>query len=142
MLHEWLNALHVIAGVLWIGGMMGMAMVYAVTANTPSGDGASTSVLLNYARKWNRCVTSPAMILLWIAGIVMIVSHGQFPHAWLLIKIVTVVLLSAIHGMLSGELRRRATGQPTKNFGILRKASGLIVAGVVIIGILAVIRPF
>ena len=110
MLHEWLNALHVIAGVLWIGGMMGMAMVFAVSGKSAAND-ASRAALLDYVRKWNRCVTSPAMLLLWIAGIWMIVSYGKFPHAWLLIKMDVMVLLSAIHGMLSGELRRRATGQ-------------------------------
>lgn len=141
MLHEWLNALHIIAGVLWIGGMMGMAMVFAVSGNAPVND-ASRSALLLYVRKWNRCVTSPAMLLLWAAGIWMMVSYGKFPHAWLLIKMGVVVLLSAIHGMLSGELRRRATGQPTKDFAILRNACGIIVAAVVAIVVLAVIRPF
>ncbi|MFS7194861.1 CopD family protein [Rahnella inusitata] len=141
MLHEWLNALHVIAGVLWIGGMMGMAMVFAVSGKSAAND-ASRAALLDYVRKWNRCVTSPAMLLLWIAGIWMIVSYGKFPHAWLLIKMVVVVLLSAIHGMLSGELRRRTTGLPTRDFAILRKASGIIVAAVVVIVVLAVIRPF
>ena len=141
MLHEWLNALHVIAGVLWIGGMMGMAMVFAVTGNAAAKE-ASQAALLGYVRKWNRCVTSPAMLLLWIAGVWMIVSYGKFPHAWLLIKLLVVVGLSALHGMLSGELRRRATGQPTKNFAILGKASAIIVVAVAVIGVLAVIRPF
>ncbi|MGV8926628.1 MAG: CopD family protein [Ewingella sp.] len=104
MLHEWLNALHIIVGVLWMGGMMGM--IFATSGKTGANDG-SRSALLDYARQWNRCVTSPAMLLLWIAGIWMIVSYGKFPHAWLLINMVVVVLLSAIHGMLSGELRRR-----------------------------------
>ena len=141
MLHEWLNAVHVIAGVLWIGGMMGMAMVFAVSGKSAAND-ASRSALLDYVRKWNRCVTSPAMLLLWIAGVWMIVSYGKFPHAWLLIKLLVVVGLSALHGMLSGELRRRATGQPTKNFAILGKASAIIVVAVAVIGVLAVIRPF
>lgn len=141
MLHEWLNAVHVIAGVLWIGGMMGMAMVFAVTGNAAAQE-ASHAALLGYVRKWNRCVTSPAMLLLWIAGVWMIISYGKFPHAWLLIKLLVVVGLSALHGMLSGELRRRATGQPTKNFAILGKASAIIVVAVAVIGVLAVIRPF
>ena len=141
MLHEWLNALHVIAGVLWIGGMMGMAMVFAVSGKSAAND-ASRSALLDYVRKWNRCVTSPAMILLWVAGIVMIVSYGKFPHAWLLIKMVVVLVLSALHGLLSGDLRRRATGQPVKDFALVRNASAVIIVGVILIGILAIIRPF
>lgn len=143
MLHEWLNALHIIAGILWIGGMLAMALV-SITFSKTAGmqDNAGKAALLDTVRRWNRCVTSPAMIVLWIAGIVMIVSHGQIPHAWLLIKILVVFFLSALHGLLSGDLRKRATGQPTKNYALLRNAAGIIVLCVIIIGILAIIRPF
>ena len=82
------------------------------------------------------------MILLWVAGIWMIVSHGQFPHAWLLIKMVVVLVLSALHGLLSGNLRRLASGQPAKDFALVRNAGTVIVIGVIIIGIMAIIRPF
>jgi len=143
MLHEWLNALHIIAGILWIGGMMAMALVWgAYSRSAGEAESAGQRALLDTVRKWNRCVTSPAMILLWVAGIVMIVSYGKFPHAWLLIKMVVVLVLSALHGMLSGNLRRRATGQPVKDMALVRNASTVIVTGVILIGILAVIRPF
>lgn len=143
MLHEWLNALHIIAGILWIGGMLSMALV-SITFSKTAGmqENAGKAALLDTVRQWNRCVTSPAMIVLWIAGIVMIVSHGQIPHAWLLIKILVVFFLSALHGLLSGDLRKRATGQPTKNYALLRNAAGIIALSVIIIGILAIIRPF
>jgi uncharacterized membrane protein len=55
---------------------------------------------------------------------------------------VVVLVLSALHGMLSGNLRRRATGQPVKDMALVRNASTVIVTGVILIGILAVIRPF
>lgn len=139
MLHEWLNALHIVAGIVWIGGMLAMALVSVAYSRST---GAQNTDLLETVRKWNRCATSPAMILLWVAGIVMIVSYGKFPHAWLLIKIVVVLILSALHGLLSGDLRRRATGQPVKDFALVRNALRVIVVGVVLIGILAVIRPF
>lgn len=143
MLHEWLNALHIIAGILWIGGMLAMALV-SITFSKTAGmqDNAGKAALLDTVRQWNRCVTSPAMIVLWIAGIVMIVSHGQIPHAWLLIKILVVFFLSALHGLLSGDLRKRATGLPTKNYALLRNAAGIIALCVILIGILAIIRPF
>ena len=143
MLHEWLNALHVIAGVLWIGGMLAMALVSMACSRTSgTAESAGQTLLLETVRKWTRSVTSPAMILLWVAGIMMIVSYGKFPHAWLLIKMVVVLVLSALHGLLSGDLRRRATGQPVKDFALVRNASAVIIVGVILIGILAIIRPF
>ncbi|WHZ38812.1 CopD family protein [Rahnella bonaserana] len=142
MIHEWLNALHLIAGVLWTGGLLALALVSVVFRSAGTGAKEGLRTLAVAVQKWNRCITSPAMILLWVAGIWMIVSHGQFPHAWLLIKMVVVLVLSALHGLLSGNLRRLASGQPAKDFALVRNAGTVIVIGVIIISIMAIIRPF
>ncbi|MGG5217375.1 CopD family protein [Rahnella variigena] len=142
MIHEWLNTLHLIAGMLWTGGLLALALISVVFRSAGTGANDGLRALAVTVQKWNRCITSPAMILLWVAGIWMIVSHGQFPHAWLLIKMVVVLVLSALHGLLSGNLRRLASGQPAKDFALVRKAGTVIVIGVIIIGIMAIIRPF
>jgi len=51
MLHEWLNALHIIAGILWIGGMLAMALV-SITFSKTAGmqDNAGKIALLDTVR--------------------------------------------------------------------------------------------
>lgn len=138
--HPWLNALHIIAAIVWIGGMLVMAVVAGWSAL--QSDKASTVGLLTAVRGWSRKVVTPAMLLLWIAGAVMVVAHGQFPHLWLVLKIVAVVVLSGLHGFLSATLRRMAAGEAVKGAGAVRNATTLVIVVVAVIILLAVFRPF
>ncbi|WP_433689594.1 CopD family protein [Kosakonia cowanii] len=139
-LHPWINAVHLVSAVVWIGGMLMTAMVAQWSLR--QNDKSTTLILLNDVRSWNRRMTSPAMIVLWIAGIAMLVAHGQMPHLWLIIKIVFVVLLSGLHGFLSATLRRLANGETLKRTGALNNATLLLVLLTAVITVLAVVRPF
>jgi uncharacterized membrane protein len=139
-LHPWINAVHLVSAVVWIGGMLMTAMVAQWSLR--QNDKSTTLILLNDVRSWNRRMTSPAMIVLWIAGIAMLVAHGQMPHLWLIVKIVFVVLLSGLHGFLSATLRRLANGETLKRTGALNNATLLLVLFTAVITVLAVVRPF
>lgn len=139
-LHPWINAVHLVSAVVWIGGMLMTAMVAQWSLR--QNDKSPTLILLNDVRSWNRRMTSPAMIVLWIAGIAMLVAHGQMPHLWLIVKIVFVVLLSGLHGFLSATLRRLANGETLKRTGALNNATLLLVLFTAVITVLAVVRPF
>lgn len=139
-LHPWINAVHLVSAVVWIGGMLMTAMVAQWSLR--QNDKSTTLILLNDVRSWNRRMTSPAMIVLWIAGIAMLVAHGQMPHLWLIVKIVFVVLLSGLHGFLSATLRRLANGETLKRTGALNNVTLLLVLFTAVITVLAVVRPF
>ncbi|MGG7447183.1 CopD family protein [Kosakonia oryzendophytica] len=138
--HPWLNALHIIAAIVWIGGILVMAVVASWSA--AQKDLTTVSGLLRDVRSWSRRVTTPAMLLLWVAGVVMIVAHGQLPHMWLVLKLVLVVLLSGLHGFLSATLRRMAAGEAVKGAGMIAKATALTIIALALIILLAVMRPF
>lgn len=138
--HPWLNALHIIAAIVWIGGILVMAVVASWSA--AQKDLTTVSGLLRDVRSWSRRVTTPAMLLLWVAGVVMIVAHGQLPHMWLVLKLVLVVLLSGLHGFLSATLRRMAAGEAVKGEGMIAKATALTIIALALIILLAVMRPF
>ncbi|MGY5957278.1 CopD family protein [Kosakonia sp. BK9b] len=138
--HPWLNALHIIAAIIWIGGMFVMAVVAGWSA--VQKDPSLTDGLLVEVRRWSRRITTPAMLLLWAAGIIMVLAHGQWPHGWLLLKALVVVLLSGLHGFLSATLRRRVAGEAAKGTAMVGKATTLIIVAVGVIILLAILRPF
>lgn len=138
--HPWLNALHIMAAIVWLGGMLVMAVVASWSA--AQADKTAVARLAGDVRRWSRTFTTPAMLLLWIAGAIMVVAHGQLPHLWLLLKIVVVLLLSGLHGFLSATLRRLAGGEAVKGAGALSKAATLIIVAVAVIILLAIFRPF
>ena len=81
------------------------------------------------------------MLLTWALGIAMAMQGAGSSYPWLMIKLTIVGALLALHGVLSGTLRRLARGaaQPA---AILHYAAPATILGIVIIAILVVTRPF
>lgn len=135
MAYLWLKAFHIAAVMVWIGGLLVSSM--AVTAVQ-----ASSTTTFAAIRRWDRRVTSPAMLLVWILGLILAALADWFPSPWLIIKLVIVLALSALHGMLTGTLRRRADGQDHRPPAFLRFAAPLVVLGAATVVLLAVVKPF
>lgn len=130
MLYDLMKSVHIVAMVVWFGGTM--TAVLALGYATPE-------IIARFAR-FDRLVTTPALILVWLAGITMAVWYGWFNSGWLVTKLVFVVALSGFHGMVSGRLRRAQAGSPD-NPNTLR-AIPAIVVGLTIIVTLAVTKAF
>jgi putative membrane protein len=73
-----------------------------------------------------------------VFGIWIAVQSGAFSAPWLQLKLVLVVVLSALHGMLSGRLRRNNPAGPMR----VQIQSIIVVAGLIGVAFLAVVKPF
>jgi len=135
----WLKALHLAAAVTWIGGMLGSALALGIFR--ASADDTDRLTALRVVRRWDDRVTSPAMMLVWVIGVSLALWGGWFGASWLTIKLVLVLALSALHGVLSGSLRRltRADARPLPSG--LRHVPVLILAGAAAIIILVIVKP-
>jgi putative membrane protein len=139
----WLKALHIIAVMIWIGGMLVAAVTGTAALSARRQQGvADRPAFLESVRRWDRRVTTPAMLLVWALGLSLALNGGWFPQRWLLIKLAFVLLLTALHGMLSGNLRRLSRQEDSGTMAALRYAPGAIVVAVLVIVVLVVIKPF
>jgi uncharacterized membrane protein len=98
MPYELLKAGHLVAVVIWFGGMMSAALVLT------RGSGETIARF----GAWDRSVTTPAMVATWALGLTLAVWGNWFASGWMGAKLVFVLVLSAVHGILSGRLRRAA----------------------------------
>lgn len=133
-----LKALHLAAAVTWIGGMLGVAIVLA---RVRPQHGQATVPSLDRLRAWDRRVTTPAMLLAWMLGMVLASVGHWFPQGWLMAKLACVLLLSGLHGKLAGRLRGRSptpAGPPGP--GGVGIAAGIVIATALII-VLVVVKP-
>lgn len=139
MLYLWLKALHLAAVVTWIGGMI---MLGLVLGHAAAGRPPDLQRLLARLHGWDRRVTGPAMGLAWILGIWMVVDAGWLGANWLWVKLVIVALLSALHGMLAGNLRRLAGDADWMPPPALRLALPFTLAGLAGIAAMVIVKPF
>lgn len=138
MIYMLLKALHIIALMAWIGGMLLQVFLSRALA---AGQRPGTRAVLGEAVRWDRWMTTPAMLLAWICGLAL-ANGGQWLGApWLSVKLVLVVVLSALHGMQSGSLRRMAV-DPARHPSARSRRGGTVILGTVAaIVLLVVLKP-
>jgi putative membrane protein len=142
MIYLWVKALHIVAMTLWISGMLMesvavRACLQADTGSRPRG----ASVALDSIRLWEARVTAPAMVITWMAGLTLARTGGWFGDGWLMAKLVVVVVLSVIHGILVGMLRRVVRGDRNNVVGSLQYIPLLVGICLAAIIVMVVLKP-
>ena len=134
-----LKGLHVVAAMLFVGGVIATTVfLSSLEAHGDLTTGQRAAVVI--ARRWDRGVTTPAMLTVWAIGLGLALSGSWFHSGWLPLKLVFVLVLSGVHGMQSGALRRLAGGE-----GASRPQTAafiIIFVCILFIAVLAVVKPF
>jgi len=140
-MYLWLKAAHVASVLLFVGGTFAMLLAVAALGMRQSGETDPAGSLRAAVRWWDARVTLPAMVAAWGTGLGIAMAGAWFPSGWLIAKLVFVFLLSGLHGVLSGRLRRfdpqgtPASTRPAPHLAALTLAS---VLGIVV---LAIVKP-
>lgn len=142
MMYAWIKAFHIASVVTWIGGMLIMALVLSMLRSGALERSATEVRLLQAVRRWDQRVTSPAMGLAWVLGVALVYFGGWHTAGWLVVKLVIVLMLSALHGIQSGYLRRLADAPEQEASALLKHSGALTIAGVLIIAVMVVLKPF
>lgn len=108
MMYLLLKSLHVVAVLGFASGLLLQVHVLRLYRGLPLPQMPDERQLLLRVQYWDRLVTVPALTLTWIFGLAAALHAGWFASGWLKAKLVCVVLLSMLHGLQSGELRRLA----------------------------------
>jgi uncharacterized membrane protein len=131
MIYPIVKALHLVSVFLFVGGLLAGALRLASASPTPAGT-------LRNPLQWHRRVTTAAMFGAWTFGLMLAEVGHWFPAPWLIIKLALVLALSALHGVLSGRLRRVETSPATSDETAFPWTSMVIVlvAGIVCLAVL------
>ena len=140
----WLKAIHIAAVIAWIGGMLMNALIIAIVMaeRTAGIAGAKGHQPIDVARRLDRTMTTPAMLLAWMLGMTLAIDGGWLSSPWLLTKLVIVIALSGLHGLQAGTLRRLQAAAGHTPRARLRWMAPVILMCVTAIAILVVVKPF
>ena len=133
--YEWLKALHLIAVMSWMAGMLYLPRLYAYHANAKVGSELSETLKI-MERRLLRLIINPAMIATYIFGIWMLMINTEllrepFMHA----KFTAIVLMQIVHALLSGYRRAFAADKnihTAKFFRYLNEAPTLLMIFIVL----------
>ncbi len=140
-LYPWLKAVHVIAVISWMAGMLYLPRLFVYHSVAAVGSDRSETFKV-MERRLLRAIMNPAMVASWVLGLWMSWSAGFWTSGWFLAKLVLVLGLSAIHGFLSAVVRQFGEDRNRRSqrfFRILNEVPTLLMIGIVI---LVIVKPF
>ncbi len=139
--YDWVKALHIIAVIAWMAGLLYLPrlFVYHVEAEPGSKQSETFKVM---ERRLLRAIINPAMLVAWVAGLWLAWKGFDFAGGWLHAKLALVLLLSGLHGYLSGAVRRFGEDRNIRSGRHWRMVNEVPTVLMVAIVILVVVKPF
>jgi putative membrane protein len=138
----WIKALHVIAVIAWMAGLLYLPRLFVYHVGAPAGSGQSETFKVMEA-KLMRIIMAPAMIVAWLCGLGMIaINPGLLSQGWLYVKLLSVIALTAIHMVMAGWRRAFAQDRNTKSEKFFRIANEVPTLGMIVIVIMVIVKPF
>lgn len=140
-MYLWLKALHIIAVVAWMAGMLYLPRLFVYHAAAKSGSELSETFKTMEYRLLNFIMT-PAMIVAWIVGIVLLLQGQWLGAGWFHAKFAAVLAMTALHGLFShwvNEFHFDRNRHSQKFYRIVNEIpTGLLI----VIVVLVVVKPF
>jgi putative membrane protein len=140
-LYLWLKALHVIAAISWMAGMLYLPRLFVYHCDAEPGSRQSETFKV-MERRLLRAIINPAMVATWVLGLWLAWDAGLFPARWLQAKLFLVLAMSAVHGLLVRYVRDFAfdrNRRSQKFFRVLNEVPTVLMIAIVV---LVIVKPF
>jgi putative membrane protein len=138
---DWIKALHIIAVIAWMAGMLYLPRLFVYHCEAPVGS-AQSEMLKVMERRLLRIIVDPAMVATWVFGLTLALLTGAFHEHWFQLKFLLVLAMSGLHGMFAATVKRfarDANTRPQRFYRIINEVPMLLVIAIVI---LVIVKPF
>lgn len=142
-LYLWLKALHVVAVISWMAGLLYLPRLYVYHCGQQPGSEASETFKV-MERKLLRYIMNPAMIVSFVLGgwLIVELGEGAWSLGWLHAKLTLVLLLAAAHGAMAkwrGDFARDRNRHSARFYRAFNEVPTVLMIGIVVF---AVVKPF
>jgi protoporphyrinogen IX oxidase len=140
-MYEWIKALHVIAVIAWMAGMLYLPRLFIYHCESEIGSKQSETFKV-MERRLLKVIINPAMIVTWLAGLYLAFAGHWLSAHWLHGKVLLVLVLSGIHGFFSRCVKDFAADRNTRSQRFYRFINEVPTILIIVIVILVVVKPF
>ena len=137
----WVKAAHVTFVIFWMAGLFLLPRLYVYHQETSIGSPEDRAWIERESRV-RSIILTPAMLLVWILGLMLAFNVDAWSQAWFHGKLALVIALSAYQGWLGAYGKKLANGQRPlsgKTVRMIKEIPGIAAA---IIVVLVIVRPF
>jgi len=137
----WVKALHIIAVIAWMAGMLYLPRLYVYHCAVEPGSAQSETFKV-MERRLLRAILNPSMSLAWILGLALVAHLDAWGEAWMHAKFACVIALSTLHGFLARWRRQFAADDNRHEARFYRFMNEVPAVLMIAIVVLVVVRPF
>ena len=137
----WVKALHVISVIAWMAGMLYLPRLFVYHAEAAKGSETSETFKI-MERRLLKAIVNPSMLLVFATGFVLVYLTEDWRDGWWQAKIILVLGLAGLHGFFARCVRtfaQEANERSARFYRILNEAPTTLM---VLIVVLAVVKPF
>lgn len=140
---EWVKALHIIAVIAWMAGLLYLPRLFVYHADAEKGSVQSETFKV-MERRLYRAIMAPAMIAAWIFGLWLTFGFGlvDFSRGWVWLKAGLVIAMSGYHlylGRLRWDFAADSNVKSGRFFRAINEAPTLMM---IVIVVAVVVKPF
>jgi putative membrane protein len=131
------KSLHLISVISWMAGLLYLPRIFVYHVENLK-DKNTSLIFKTMEKKLYFYIMTPAMILTWIFGLILISSLGPevFSTTWIKLKLLLVILLTSYHFYLSkllGDFKVDRNNKSSKFFRIINEVPTILLILIVFI---------
>ncbi|MBX9946748.1 MAG: protoporphyrinogen oxidase HemJ [Reyranella sp.] len=141
MLYEVLKALHIVAVIAWMAGLLYLPRLFVYHADAPKGSPQSKTFKI-MERRLVYAIMEPAQGAVWILGLLLAWRGDWWGAGWFQAKIVLVLLMTGAHhlfGRWRKDFEADRNAKPARFFRWWNEVPTLLMIAIVF---LVVLKPF
>lgn len=143
MSFELIRALHIIAVIAWMAGLLMLPRLYAYQCESEPG-GELEKKMIEAARRLRVLILSPALIFAFAFGLLLYVQRvpSGAPPLWLGLKVLLALALAGYHGLCVIEGKRLAKGERRRSARFWRLTGEIPMLIAIAVVLLAALEPW
>ena len=141
MLYEILKALHIVSVIAWMAGLLYLPRLFVYHAEAGPGTPQSETFKV-MERRLLRAIMNPAMIAVWVFGLLLAWQGNWWMAPWFHGKMLLVALLTVVHHVYARwrkDFEADRNTKPARTFRYWNEVPTLLMIGIVF---LVVLKPF
>ena len=135
------KSLHLIAVISWMAGLLYLPRIFVY--HSENNNEIISSVFKTMERKLFFYIMTPAMVLSWLFGLILIheVGFQQLASLWLQLKLILVLFLTIYHFYLGSLLNQFKMGQNKKTSKFYRYINEIPTLLLILIVFIVIFKP-
>ena len=135
------KSLHLIAVISWMAGLLYLPRIFVY--HSENNNEIISNVFKTMERKLFYYIMTPAMVLSWLFGLILIheIGFGQLASLWLQLKLILVIILTGYHFYLGSLLNQFNLDQNRKSSKFYRYINEIPTLLLILIIFIVIFKP-